>query len=122
MKHTITASLKQLLDHRRLMVVLIIFALLTIGVATYVIITTEASDLLVFTHYTAYGITHFYRRSWMYLLTFAAAVLLAFVIMTGIALKLLHQDREPLALLVGWVGVATVLMTLVTYIHITELT
>ena len=99
------------------MVVLIVLALLSIGVAVYIALTVKASEALIFTHYTFYG-AHLYRNSWVYLLSFIAFVIIAAVCFIGISLKLLRQDREPLALLFGWVGVASVVVTLITYLHI----
>ena len=121
MKHILITSLKQLLDHRRLLTVLVILLLLTIGVIVYVSITIEASDLRVITHYTAYGITHFYRDTWVYLLSFIAFVVLSAGFGIGLCVKLLLQEREELALLFGWISVVIVTLALVTYIHVVGL-
>lgn len=119
MKQIITTSLKQLLNHRRLLTVLIILLLLTIGAVIYIAMTIEArDDLRIITHYTAYGITHFYRDSWLYLLSFIVFVISTAVLTIGISLKLLLQEREEFALLFSWIGITTVCLTLVTYTHI----
>ena len=119
MKQIITTSLKQLLNHRRLLTVLIILLLLTIGAVIYIAMTIEAhDDLRIITHYTAYGITHFYRDSWLYLLSFIVFVISTAVLTIGISLKLLLQKREEFALLFSWIGITTICLTLVTYTHI----
>lgn len=120
MKHTIISTLQDLVRHRRLMVVLIVLTLLSIGVIAHIALTVKASEALIFTHYTFYG-AHLYRNSWTYLLSFIAFIVIAAVCFIGISLKLLRQDREPLALLFGWVGIVSILITLITYLHI-ELT
>ncbi len=119
MKQTITTSLKQLLDHRRLMGVLILLLLLTIGAIVYIAVTIQVSDdLKIITHYTAYGITHFYRDSWVYLISFIVFAIITAVFTIAISLKLLLQDREAFALLFSWIGITTICLTIVTYTHI----
>lgn len=121
MKHMISTSFTQLLAHRRLMTVLIILVIVAIVVAVYMAMTIEASDLRIITHYTAYGMTHFYRDSWVYLLSFVAFVILSTLFAIGICLKFLSHDREALAIWFGWTSIALVGLTLLTYIHLTEL-
>lgn len=121
MRHTITTSVKDLLAHRRLLTVLLVLLVMAVVMIVYVAITLEASDLRVVTHYTAYGITHFYRDSWVYLLSFIGFAVVSMACMTGLCLKLLRQDRESLALLFGWVGVAMLALALIVYMHIAEL-
>lgn len=99
---------------------LIVLVLFMIGAIVYISLTIEASELRIITHYTAYGITHFYRDQWVYLISFIVFVSLVTVLGIGVCLKLLHQDRESLALLYGWLSVAMIAMTLITYIHLTR--
>ncbi len=120
MKQHITASFKQLVAHKRLMWLLIVLVLFMLGTIIYIGMTIEVSELRIITHYTAYGITHFYRDQWVYLISFIIFVALVTVLGVGVSLKLLHQDREPLALLYGWLSVAIIAMTLITYIHLTR--
>ncbi len=91
------------------------------GVVIYMAVTIEASDLKIITHYSAFGVTHFYRDSWLYLLTFVAFIVVTVVFAVGLCVKLLFQDREQLALLFGWVSMAMIGMALITYIHLAEL-
>lgn len=93
-------------------------ALFAIGAVIYVSVTIEASELRIITHYTAYGITHFYRDQWTYLISFIAFIILAVIFGIGVCIKLLAHDREPLALLYGWVNIAIIAMVLTMYIHI----
>lgn len=119
MKQIITESLNKLLKHRRLLVLLVMLLLLTIGVVVFMAVTIQvSSDLKIITHYTAYGIMHFYRDSWIYLFSFIAFAILSAVFSIVISIKLLSHDRENLAILLGWIGVTAVCLTLVTYIHL----
>lgn len=120
MKDIITQTFSDLLAHRRLFVALVVTVLLALAVAIYVIVTVEASDLRVITEYSAYGVTHFYRDSWTYLLSFVGAALVSAVFAVGICLKLLRQEREPLAFLFSWLSVGLLCFILLTYIHISQ--
>lgn len=121
MKNTIITTIKQLLDHRRLLVVLVVLLLLGIGVAVYMAVTIQPSDLRIITHYTAYGITHFYRDTWVYLFAFVAFVVISVGFTIGVCVKLLQRAREDLAILFGWIGVTVVCLALVTYNHVVGL-
>ncbi len=102
------------------MSLLLLLVLLAIGAIIYIGVTLEASELRVITHYSAYGIQHFYRDQWVYLLGFIAFVLISLVFGVGIAIKLLRQDREALALLVGWVNIGLIVIALITYSRVSN--
>lgn len=99
---------------------LVVASLLTIGISVYIALTIEASDLRVITHYTAYGLTHFYRDSWIYLLSFIAAAFVSTIFSIGISVKLISQDREPLALLFSCLSIMILGFIFLTYLHIAE--
>lgn len=121
MKHTIKDSFTKLLAHRRLFALLIGLLLFSLSVIVYIAVTIEASDLKIITHYSAFGVTHFYRDSWVYLLSFIVFILITLCFTIGISIKILNQDRTPLALFSGWIGIMMVAITLITYIHLTKL-
>lgn len=121
MKHSITQIFSELLSHRRLLTVLLIMVLVAIATVIYIAMTVKVSDLRVITTYTAYGVTHFYRDTWTYLLSFIAVAIITTIFTAGICLKLLREDRESLALLFGWIGIGTLCFILLTYLHIAEL-
>ncbi len=121
MKQSITQHITQVVAHRRLFAVLLFLLLFSVAVIIYIAATLEASDLRVITHYTAFGATHFYRDSWMYFLSFIGFIAVTAVCAIGMAIKLLLQDRESLAILIGWIGVVMVAITAVTYVHLAEL-
>lgn len=120
MKHHITSALKQLTQHKRLLWLLIVTVLFALAVVIYISMTIEPSELKVITHYTAYGNTHFYRAQWFYLVSFVVFIIMTAVLGIGVAVKLLRQDREALALMYGWVSIGLIAMTLMTYIHLTR--
>ena len=120
MKHIFKQSFTDLLNHRRVMAALIVAILLTIGISTYIALTIEASDLRVITHYTAYGVTHFYRDSWTYLLSFIGAAFVTMVFSIGISVKLIGQGRPQLALLFSCLSIAILCFILLTYLHVAE--
>ncbi len=118
MKNYITTGLGQLVKHQRLMWLLVVLVIVALGTILYISVTIEASELRIITHYTAYGITHFYRDQWIYLISFALFAGLVALFGIAVSLKLLYQDREPLALLCGWISIASIAMALVTYIRL----
>ena len=121
MKNIVTQSLRQLLDNRRLLVVFVVLVVTAIATTSYIAMTLEASDLRIITHYSAFGATHFYRDSWVYLLTFIGFIVVTVIASIAMGVKLMRQDRTPLALLLAWIGVAMLVITAMTYIHLTGL-
>lgn len=118
MKQHILSTLKQLTKHKRLLWLLVLVVVFGLAATIFVGLTIESSELRIITHYTAYGSTHFYRDQWTYLIAFAVFIVMTVALGVGVALKLLRQDREPLALLYGWVSIGLIALTLVTYIHL----
>lgn len=118
MKQHILSTLKQLTKHKRLLWLLVVVVVFGLAATIFVGLTIESSELRIITHYTAYGSTHFYRDQWTYLIAFAVFIVTTVALGVGVALKLLRQDREPLALLYGWVSIGLIALTLVTYIHL----
>lgn len=71
------------------------------------------SDVTVYNRYTAFGEAHFYKAHWQYLLLF---LLFGPVVVAGHAalmVKLHNLDRRQTAILVGWLGIALLLIGLV---------
>ena len=84
------------------------------------IIGLHASDLKVVTHYSAFGLTHFYRDQWLYYLNFI--VLVVSVAILGIVLgsKLAAKERPQLALLYVWLSVIVICFVLIDYSRLLE--
>lgn len=120
MQHHILSAFKQLPKHKRLLWLLIGLAIISLAAAVFIGMTIAPSELRVITHYTAYGSTHFYRDQWVYMISFIVFIIMVAALGVGVALKLLRQDREALALLYGWISIGLVVLTLITYIHLTR--
>lgn len=120
MRDILQETLKQLLASRYLSVLLVVLALLTVVSITFVVMTLEPSELRVVTHYSAYGLTHFYRNQWFYLIGHAVFALLAAVLSVVLSLKLLRAKGSGLAITYAWFGIATILMGLIAYTRIAE--
>lgn len=66
------------------------------------------NELQVPVRYSSFGVTHFYRDKWYYLITFVVAGLAVAILHTLIALKLYDQKGRDLALMFMWLGVGVV--------------
>ncbi len=69
-------------------------------------------DLRLPSHYSAYGITHFYFDQWFYLLVFIFFGFIAAVLHSAIAVKLLIVKGHSLAVMYAWAGLAIILLGL----------
>jgi uncharacterized membrane protein len=79
------------------------------------------SDVTVYSRYTAFGETHFYKAQWQYLLSF---VLFGVVVTAAHALlmvKFHNLDRRQTALLVGFAGIAVLLIAGAYALSVTQL-
>ena len=114
MLETIKTSVKELFTNRYLATLTIVTILLALLFIVYIILTVSPSELQLVTHYTAYGVTHFYRDQWYYLLTFAVFVVLVACIHSAIAIKLYLLKGHPLALLFSWLGIAIIVFAWIT--------
>jgi hypothetical protein len=92
--------------------------LVAVGVIIYISTTIHASEIVIFTHYSAFGVTHIYRDSWVYLLSFIFFIVIATVFAAIICVKLLRQEREPLALTYGWLTIGMIALALLIYIRL----
>jgi len=65
----------------------------------------HASDVTVYSRYTAFGEAHFYKSHWQYLLLFVLFNLLASFAHVVLMAKLQHIERRQTALMLGWIGI-----------------
>lgn len=94
-----------------------------VGVICCLVVATNihASDVTVYSRYTAFGEAHFYKSHWQYSLLF---IVFNFVVMTGhIALmgKLQTIERRQTALLLGWIAIAILLIATVYAVSVLRL-
>ncbi|MFZ2125138.1 MAG: hypothetical protein WA087_01615 [Candidatus Saccharimonadales bacterium] len=110
MKSEIIKSLKELVKDRYLLVLLVVFLLVCIVYATVMGLSIHSSERQVISHYSAFGVTHFYFDQWFYLLSFLAFGLTVAVMHTIIAIKLLIVKGHSLAVLFAWASIGIILL------------
>lgn len=120
MKQHIVTHTKHVIGNRSLLVGCLILSVLAVVGVIYMIIGLHASDLKVVTHYSAFGLTHFYRDQWLYYLNFI--VLVVSVAILGIVLgsKLAAKERPQLALLYVWLSIIVICFVLIDYSRLLE--
>ncbi len=108
MKKLILESFSQLLGNRRLFVLCIFLVISAISFMLYVALNVRPSELQLVSHYSAFGVTHFYRDQWYYLLAFGAFGLLVAVMHVVLAVKVLIVKGPTLAILFTWMSIAMI--------------
>ncbi|MEO8691515.1 MAG: hypothetical protein ABI397_01885 [Candidatus Saccharimonas sp.] len=68
------------------------------------------SDVTVYTRYSSFGDVHFYKSHWQYLLMFMAFGAFVVAFHVGLMAKLQAIGRRRAAFLVGWVGIAILII------------
>jgi hypothetical protein len=94
---------------------LIVMWLLVILVLIIGAVNIRPSELQVPNHYTSYGVTHFYRDKWYYLINFVVFGGVIGVIHTIISIKLLVVKNREVALGFLWLS-SVVLVVTISYI------
>ena len=82
-------------------------AVISVGLISSLIVglNIHASDVTVYSRYTAFGEAHFYKSHWQYLLLFVLFNLLASFAHVVLMAKLQHIERRQTALMLGWIGI-----------------
>lgn len=114
MKEIITDSVKKLLTDKYLLAVLSGLVALAVIFAIIIGLNVHPRDLRLPSHYSAFGITHFYFDQWFYLLVFVIFGIVAAVLHSAISVKLLIVKGHPLAMAFAWSGVGVVLLGFIT--------
>lgn len=91
----------------------LLIAFLSIAYIIYVGLSVHANDIQVVTHYSAFGVTHFYRTKWYYLLGFTLFGFLIMVSHVIMLIKLSSQNMRSLAIAYAWFSVALLLIAAV---------
>lgn len=118
MKNIIKKSLKQLLTDRYLLIVLVLFILVAIINSIIISLSIHTSELQLVSHYSAYGITHFYRDQWFYLVTFVLFQVIISILGVIICIKLFIVKDRSIAIMFAWVGIGTLIVGLITALHV----
>lgn len=80
-------------------VLLLVFILASAAYCIYVGVSLRPSDLQVAVHYTAFGVTSFYKAKWWYMISFIIFGLILALVHSIIIVKLYVQERRQIALL-----------------------
>jgi len=108
MKKLILKSFSELMGDRQLFVLGIFIALSAISFVLYVALNVHPSELQLVSHYSAFGVTHFYRDQWYYLLAFGVFGLLVAVMHISLTVKILIVKGQTLAILFAWMSIAMI--------------
>ncbi len=112
-KDTVQQALRQVLGNRPLVLLIILMTIVGFIYSIAVAINIHPSDVTVYTRYTAFGEAHFYKNHWQYLITFVLFGPLVVIGHIALMVKLFAIERRQTALLVGWVGIAILVVAFV---------
>lgn len=104
MKNTIQTASTQVFSDRKLLSLLAVLLIGSIGYIIYVGLSLSASDLQLATRYTAFGETHVYRSKWYYLLNFIAIGLVFLIVHIGMTVKLYTSEMKQMAYAFAWLS------------------
>lgn len=110
MKLRTLEAFKLITGDRAVTTLLVAFLLLVVGFCISVAVSLHPSELQVVTHYTAFGITNFYRDKWYYFLTFIAFGVVVGVAHTCAVAKLYKEKDRSFAIGFAWLGIVTILI------------
>lgn len=120
MKQHIIIHTKHIIGNRSLLISCLILGILATAGVIYMIISLHASDLKVVTHYSAFGLTHFYRDQWLYYINFIVFIIATAIFGIILGSKLAAKERPQLATLYVWLSVIVVCFMLVNYSRLLE--
>lgn len=108
MKKIIKNSFKQLIADRYILFLVVLMILLALIASILLGFSIHSSERQLVSHYSAFGITHFYFDKWFYALVFIAFELIVAALHTVIAVKLLLTKGRPLATMFVWFGIGMI--------------
>ena len=110
MKKIIKNSLKQLVADRYLLLMVALMFLLALVASVIIGLSIHSSERQLVSHYSAFGITHFYFDKWYYAFVFVAFELFAAGLHSIVSVKLLLTKGHPMAIMFAWIGVSIILV------------
>lgn len=114
MKEIIKDSFKRLIEDKYLLSLAIFIIFLAIFCSIIIALSVHPRDLRLPSHYSAYGITHFYFDQWFYLLVFVAFGIISAALHIIISIKLLVTKGHSLAIMFAWSGIGVIVLGLLT--------
>lgn len=109
-KEAIKTSLKEVTKDRPYILLMGLIALVGLAYCLIVALSIHPSDVTVYTRYTAFGEAHFYKDHWQYLISFVLFGLVVALAHTSLMVKLHDMGRRQTGVLIGWFGVAVLLV------------
>ena len=113
MKEQIKESLIKLVSDRYLITLLSVMVFLSIVAAIIVGLFIHPSEFQLVSHYSAFGISHYYRDQWYYLFVFVAFEIIVAIIHAVVSIKLLTVKGRSVAIMFAWAGIGVILLCLV---------
>jgi hypothetical protein len=114
MKEIVKDSFKKLVADRYLLMLISALLLLALVFAVVIGLSIHPSEMQLISHYSSFGVSHYYRDQWFYLLVFVAFELIAASLHAVISTKLLVLKGRSLAIMFAWYGVAIIILGNVT--------
>lgn len=112
-KEGIKQSFKQIITDRPFVVLLVGLLFAGLIYALVVGFSIQPRDVQIYTRYTAFGEAHFYKNPWQYTLSFAIFGVMVSAVHAALMVKLYNLGRRQSAALIGWLGIAVLLIALV---------
>ena len=109
-KEVIVKSLKSLVEDRYLLILVSTLFLLTIIFAITTSLSIQQSEIQLVSHYSSFGITHFYRDQWFYLISFVLSGIIFAILHIIIAIKLLVVKNRLFAIMFTWLGIGIIVL------------
>lgn len=106
-------SLKRITADRPFLFLMVSLASVGLIYCLAVAFNIHQSDVTVYSRYTAFGVAHFYKSHWQYLISFVAFGLIVTLGHLGLMVKLHGIERRWAAVAAGWVGIAILLIAFV---------
>ena len=113
MKTRSLEAVKLIIADRYFAVLVGIMLLIAVVYCIWVGVTVQPTELQVVNHYTAFGITNFYRNQWYYLHSIIAFCLLVAAAHLLLANKLYEIKNRTFALGFIWLGIVVLLISVV---------
>lgn len=105
MKNKFITTAKTLIENRSLLGFFVLFWIVSLGFIVYSITNVQVSDVLIWSRYTSFGETHYYRDKWYSLISWLIFGVLVSGLHTAIALKFLKKENVYLSYIVIIFGI-----------------
>jgi hypothetical protein len=118
MKKIIKDSLKQFISSRYLLALSVLIVLLVIIFSVIMSLLIHPAEIQPISHYSAFGITNFYKDQWFYRYAFIIFEVIVGILHIAISIKLLQTKGRPMAILFLWFGVGIIIAGFITALRI----